>query len=397
MTTTGQDRLRLLLVDDNPDDRALARRELTQEFAQLEILEVTDRAQFLELVEHDRFDVLVTDYQLHWADGLEVLRTIRLRRPWCATVMFTGTGNEEIAVAAMHEGLDEYVVKSPQRFQRLPDAVRRALARVRDRRALQDAEAQTRLQAFLLEALDVGVVTTDAAERVIYCNPAASRLYGWRPEEAHGRDGFEALFPGVLRTEAAGLRATVAAGHPATTELALPKAGGGRRWLRVTARPISGPPGSFSGILGIVSDITTQRVAERALRESEERYRALAERSQAGIWHVTVDGRTVYLNAAMSRMLELDRPEDIGEMTYRQFFTPQSLDALSREHPTLAGVTAGCDVELVGRRGARRPVVISGAPIFGPDGAPSGVLQTVIDVSEHSADSDAHSARRAVT
>lgn len=384
MTESEMATLRVLLIDDSRDDRAMARRELARDFPQVEPVEVADGEQFLRAVEAESFDVVVTDHRMHWGDGLEVFRTVKQRRPWCPVVMFTATGTERIAVEAMKQGLDDYVVKTPADSLRLATAVRRALVSARDRRALDEAEARLRHQASLLDALDVGVVTTDAAERVIYCNPAAARLYGERPEDLIGRDGFDVLFPGVLRTEAAGLRATVTSGRAATAELALSGEGAGRRWLHVSARPTSGSSGSFTGVLGIAVDVTAERTAERALRDSEERFRRLVESSLAGVWHVRLDGSTVYLNPAMRHLLEVEQPGDVAGYTYEQFFTADSLDALRREHPTLPGVTTACRAELVGRRGTHRPVVISGAPLFGADGSPCAIVLTVIDLSDDS-------------
>lgn len=152
----GRASLRILLVDDMPADRALARRALAQEFgaASLSIVEAGSRQQFDAALAAGDFSLVVTDYQLGWSDGLTILEIVKTRFPDCPVVMFTNSGNEEIAVAALKSGLDDYVVKSAQNYMRLPAAVRGALLRVDARRAaaryqqeLQASEARYRVLA----------------------------------------------------------------------------------------------------------------------------------------------------------------------------------------------------------------------------------------------------------
>ncbi len=146
--------LRLLLVDDNPDDRLLMMRHLRKEFGELEVVQVIDMEQFQAALRDFDFDLVITDYYIRWTDGLSVLRAVREQHPDCPVVMFTGTGSEEVAVQAMKEGVDDYVLKSPRHFKRLAASARRALESAAQRRALREAE--TRYQR-LFESVPVGL------------------------------------------------------------------------------------------------------------------------------------------------------------------------------------------------------------------------------------------------
>lgn len=138
--------LRILLIDDNQDDRFLTLRELRREFPTLQVKEILEAEGFKQALE-DSFDLVVTDYQLGWSDGITLLQAIKDRYPGCPVIMFTNTGNEEIAVEAMKSGLDDYIVKAPNRYMRVPVAVRIALERVEAR------HTRTRLEAELSELL----------------------------------------------------------------------------------------------------------------------------------------------------------------------------------------------------------------------------------------------------
>lgn len=142
--------MRILILDDNPDDRTLALRSLERDIPGLQPIEVLDMAGLEAMLDQDGFDAVVTDFQLHWTDGLTVLRAVRARYPRIPVVMFTNTGSEEIAVTAMKAGLDDYILKSPRHFDRLPYALIAALRRQeleRERDQLLERERSARAAA----------------------------------------------------------------------------------------------------------------------------------------------------------------------------------------------------------------------------------------------------------
>ena len=176
-----KDPLHILLVDDNPEDRALATRELRRGFHNLKIDQITDAKSFTLALESRGYDFVVTDYQLRWTDGLAVLRAIKARWPDCPVIMFTGTGSEEIAVEAMKAGLDDYVLKSSKHYARLPSAANLALERRAQWRALKEAESRYRA---LFNDLPIGLCKTTAEGRIIDANPAMIQMLGFPDRES---------------------------------------------------------------------------------------------------------------------------------------------------------------------------------------------------------------------
>ncbi|AEG94211.1 hybrid sensor histidine kinase/response regulator [Ramlibacter tataouinensis] len=137
----------ILVLDDNPDDRALAVRALRAEFPEARYLEVGTESGFHQAFAQGGFDAVVTDYQLKWSDGLQVLKAIRRSYPEVPVVMFTNTGTEEVCAAAMREGAHDYILKKANHYVMLPAAVRTGLAVVNARRVVR--EQQAALQAAL--------------------------------------------------------------------------------------------------------------------------------------------------------------------------------------------------------------------------------------------------------
>ena len=167
--------LRVLLIDDNADDRLLAIRELRQAIPNLQVQEVAISEQFYQALAANNFDIVITDYQLHWSDGIALLHVIKAQRPTCPVLMFTNSGSQEIAVEAMKAGLDDYILKTPKHFIRLRVAVCNVLERSKERRYSNQLES--RLQ-FLLHRLEVGVFRTTLDGHILESNAAFLKLLG---------------------------------------------------------------------------------------------------------------------------------------------------------------------------------------------------------------------------
>ncbi|MBD2308213.1 response regulator [Chroococcidiopsis sp. FACHB-1243] len=153
--------LRILLIDDNPSDRKLESRELQREFAEIEIQTAIDAAEFECALAAGGFDLVITDHQLHWSDGLAILDAVKAKYPDCPVILFTDSGTEEVAVTAMKRGATDYVRKGKP--YRLAIAVREAVEKqnLRQERAkaieqMQLTEANLR---FALEAADLTAYT----------------------------------------------------------------------------------------------------------------------------------------------------------------------------------------------------------------------------------------------
>ncbi|BAU15426.1 two-component hybrid sensor and regulator [Leptolyngbya sp. NIES-3755] len=166
---------RILLIDDNPDDRALIIRELRREFPQVEITEIVNAQGFNQALEADQFDVVITDYQLLWTNGIKVLQAVKARYPYQPVIMFSSTGTQQTAIDAMKAGLDDYVIKSPRHYIRLTVSVKAMMAKVEMQQ--QTDLLQVRLQS-LLDRLDLGIFRTRLNGELIDANPAFLRMLG---------------------------------------------------------------------------------------------------------------------------------------------------------------------------------------------------------------------------
>ena len=126
------------------------------------------------------------------------------------------------------------------------------------------------------------------------------------------------------------------------------------------------------------------QAAFKTAEESEQRYRTLAENSPVGIWQVTAERRTLYMNPLMCAMIEVDGIDDLAEGSFEEFMDADGVAVLEQERGNwLAGNLSSLEVRILGRRsGEARDVVISGAPLTSTDGETMDLLMTVVDITE---------------
>lgn len=265
--------LAVLLVDDNPDDRALVRRELEREFPGVEVTEARDAGELEGSLEAGAFDVVITDYRLNWTDGLEVLRRVKERWPDIPVIMFTGTGGEEVAVEAMKYGLDDYVIKTPAHYRRLPAAVASALERGRGRAAVREheeavaalAESEARFRA-LFESAQVGICITDRTGRILEVNSAYEALLGYTSDELRGTTFFEYTHPDDVSEN----RRLFERWADYRLEKRYVRKEGQIVWVDLASATVADANGVPQLAFGIAIDITQRKLLEERLLHSQK-------------------------------------------------------------------------------------------------------------------------------
>lgn len=273
---TYKDPVRILIIDDNPDDRMLALHRLEQEFDHLKSQEITDISELEQALAERQFDIVVTDYSLCWSDGLNVLHQVKQQYPDCPVVMFTGTGNEEVAVEAMKSGLDDYIIKSPQHYARLAAAVRAAWERSKQHQAFK--EMQQRYQQ-LFEGVPIGLYRMTPTGQIIEANPALLQLLRYPNRQALLDTN---ISNHLVDTQANNLWHSQidSAGVVRDFEMPMRRCDNTMIWVRYNARAIRNDQGEVIYYEGAIEDVTQrkQMEAERAeLLKNEQAARAEAE------------------------------------------------------------------------------------------------------------------------
>jgi PAS domain S-box-containing protein len=251
-----------------------------------------------------------------------------------------------------------------------------AVERARAEAALRASEERLR-RALSIET--VGVLFFRLDGTILDANAALERLTGHTTEELRAIRHWEVLTPPEFMAATERTAADLAErGTAAPYEKQFIRKDGSRFWGLFAPTRLAGT-GSASECVEFIVDVTARREAEAAVRETEARFRALAETSPLGVGVSSAEGRIIYTNRAYEAILGYEPGGLLGQAATAVYYDPADRQvwlAAMREKGRVP------DYEVRFRRSNGRPVWVSinVAPIeFG--GRP-GILGVVQDVTE---------------
>lgn len=140
-----------------------------------------------------------------------------------------------------------------------------------------------RFQAELWNNIGQAVITTNAVGEIVYLNPAAEKLFGWKEEEVLGQYPNSVFTSPDMDARGAEIMKTLLRGKSWRGEFLVKNREGKSFWAEVLDTPILDEDGKLIGIIGISSDITERVTLKDELKVSEKKYRSLVENSPMGI------------------------------------------------------------------------------------------------------------------
>jgi PAS domain S-box-containing protein len=271
--------LRILVVDDDEFDRRAVRRCLLQSGLRAAVDEAGSANEVLEHIELPKYDCILLDYYLPDADGLTLLDRIRITVPEMPVVIFTGRGDEEIAVEMMKAGAVDYLPKASLTPERLASSLRHAMELARSatarRRTEEDLRAQEARFRTLANAIPQLAWMADANGWRYWYNHRWLDYTGTTLEQVQGWGWQQFHHPEHVERVTAIVRQSSASGEPWEATFPLRGKDGEYRWFLTRALPIRGDDDTISGWVGTSTDITDRQEAEA------ERERLLARAQEA--------------------------------------------------------------------------------------------------------------------
>ena len=156
------------------------------------------------------------------------------------------------------------------------------------------------------------IVTLNADGSIRFASESSARLLGYTVEERIGRSAFELMHPDDTAGARAGFDECLQhAGVPFPLEYRLRHKDGTWRYVESIAVNRLDEP-TVAGVVVNYRDVTDRRIAEEALRSSEERLRHIIEHAQELIYDCDPDGRFTYVNPAAARVMQYEQHELVG-------------------------------------------------------------------------------------
>src|SRR5712692_9240534 len=109
--------IRILHLEDNPNDAELVQALLAEDSVVCEIVRVETRGAFADALDRQRFDLVISDFTLPSYDGRSALLLAKTKYPDVPVIFFSGTLGEESAIHSLRDGATDYILKQrPARF-----------------------------------------------------------------------------------------------------------------------------------------------------------------------------------------------------------------------------------------------------------------------------------------
>ncbi len=271
---SGAPPLEILLLEDSRFDAELLQASLETTHPRARVTWVRDEPGLLGALETQRFDLILSDYQMPGFTGAQALALAQERAPGTPFIVVSGVIGEENTVELLKRGATDYVMKG--RLARLAVAIDRALREVRQRDAQRLAEAQLReadaLYARVVDSLrDHAVILLDTEGRIRDWNRAAGTIFGHALEDVRGMSAEILLTPedraaDVLENELA-VALTQGSAHD---DRWLMRQDGSRLRAEGVVTPLFSATGVPTGFSKIIRDTTPAYEAQQALRQGKE-------------------------------------------------------------------------------------------------------------------------------
>jgi PAS domain S-box-containing protein len=241
-------------------------------------------------------------------------------------------------------------------------------------------ETNRKLEMFLETAME-GITIVDSNDNLSFVNKAFAGMLGYEKEELLGanlrklvdKEGFE-----KIRKETEARKKGVTSQY----EIKLYCKNGDPRIVQVSASPFWDADGNFAGTLAIIMDVTERKKMEEKLRESEEKFRGMAERSFDAIAIVNLEGNITYASPSVGKVLGYPQNEVVGK-SFLEYFSPDTLSNASQLFTDLMQGKSleGLQLGLPRKDGTIATVEINAAPII-MNGKVTGIQAVFRDITE---------------
>jgi PAS domain S-box-containing protein len=299
--------LRVLLLDDSAADAELILHELRHGGYEPVARRVSSRREMLEALSDGSWQIVLLDYAL--SDGgtvLEALASLAELDIDLPAILISEVIGEEKVADALRAGARDVVIKG--NLTRLVPAVARELDQVEARRRQRDGEEALRQSEQRLRlALDAGGMGSwewDLGPGLLHWSETLELMFGLEPGAFGGTyaEFISLVHPDDRELVGASVEEALGRDTPAVVYRAL-WPDGTVRWHERKSQRVRDADGRTRLMAGVTFDVTEREEAAQALRESEERFRLIAEHAHDLIALLDEEGRYRYLSPSCASIL----------------------------------------------------------------------------------------------
>jgi diguanylate cyclase (GGDEF)-like protein/PAS domain S-box-containing protein len=263
----------VLLIEDNPGDARLIREMFNEQNSKnIELNHVECMGDAEQYLAEHTVDIILADLGLPDTQGLESVRRTHAAAPHVPLVVLSGQDDESMALQALKEGAQDYLIKG----QIEPRELLRALRYAVERKIIEETlYTEKEFAQVTLDCIGDAVICTDMAGNITFLNRVAEKMTGWPRKEATGKpmaDIFRIVDSATRQTTPNLIARTV--GDDGTWHLpqdcTLIRPDGNEICVEDSASPIRNREGQMTGSVLVLRDVSVARaLAEKVIHSAE--------------------------------------------------------------------------------------------------------------------------------
>jgi len=306
----------------------------------------------------------------------EVERVMRVRSPFCQEYRIQRKDGRWLTM--QDDG--HFILDGSGSITRMVGFVADITARKSVESALRASEARL---AAAQERAHIGSWEVDLATQQVTSSAEAYRILGLDPASNPSFADIVAMVHPDDRKYFAEIMEKLKAGHgPAQQDVRMIRPDGSICWIERRVELIRDDRGRPVRIIGTSQDITTRRLAEAALHESDKRFRQIVQMANEGIWTIDAEARTTFVNPKMATMLGYSVEEMSGRLATD--FLDEEGKAITKVNleRRRQGIAEQYDFKFRHKNGSELWALVVTNPLTDAEGAFAGAMAMVTDITD---------------
>ena len=251
--------LKILIIEDNPADILLLKRNLRQSDIAAEWRPIGNDVDLNGALQTE-WDVVLADYNVPGMDFRTTLLRIQAKYPELPVIMVSGSVGEETAVELLRLGMVDFILKD--HMARLPNAIRRALDEAKEKKARKSAEMALHKLAQAVEQSPASIAIIDLDANIEYVNESYLRITGSTREDVIGQNQNVLHSDKTPKSTYDALWTSMTEGGTWQGEFYNRRKNGSEFIAHAIIGPIREPSGRITHYVEIKEDITEKKRAE---------------------------------------------------------------------------------------------------------------------------------------
>ncbi|MBW4485470.1 MAG: PAS domain S-box protein [Tildeniella torsiva UHER 1998/13D] len=377
----------ILLADDNADMLDYVKRLLSPQYT---IETARDGRAAIAAIRQQRPDLVLTDVMMPEMDGFELLRQLRAdaQTQDLPIILLSARAGEESRIEGLAAGADDYLIKpfsARELLAKVEAALKLAQLRQAAKTTLQRSEERSRLA---IRVAQLGTWRYDLCSDLVDLDERMQEIWGESATPLPILQVRERIHPSDRDRVMSAVNAALDPSSAGTYEIdyRIVWDDGTERWIMVSGQVIFAGEGESRQaveLLGTAIDITDRKRMESNLRESEERFRSMADNAPVMIWVTDSTGYCTYLSQSWYDFTGQTEETGLG-LGWLEAVHPDDQAMSSQTFLTANRLQQGFQLEyrLRHKDGTYRWAIDAASPWLGADGQFKGYIGSVLDIGD---------------